>query len=352
MDNSTLEIQVLTDIGGWGFGLNDLISSFKSHEGNDVVMPINSYGGEVLEGIAVYNMMKSSGKNITANIVGYAMSMGTALCCGATKCTMASNGYYMIHEPWVGTYGDADTLQKDSNLLESMAVQLVDIYHAKTGLDKVEIRSMMKEETWLTAQQALDFGFIDEIREPTDKILASFDVSKFKNTPKNIIQNNIKASQMDFNKKIYAAFGMTDKEIESGDTAKIVNAMASIAKVDGIVARMEEIEDTQTATIDTITKETDAKIKASEEATTKAIESLVDFETEGEDRSDLVKIIDKLNEENASLKEQIANQDKAIADGLLNIDTKATEFHNSLNNKQIGKTIAQEVTIARAKQQS
>ena len=189
----TLNIDLVEDIGGWGFRLPDLLDKTRSFNGSQINVPINSFGGSVLESLAIYNALRGHPSKVVTQIVGYAMSAGTVVASAGDVVKMPKNGYYMIHEPWSGVAGDSEDMKKQSTLLESMAKTIVDIYKKKTNLPKDEIRQMMKEETWLTAKEALKLGFVDELTDGVD-VKASFDIEGFNNVPqeiKNVFKQNI-----------------------------------------------------------------------------------------------------------------------------------------------------------------
>lgn len=187
-DNQTLNIEILDDIGGWGFTFQDLYSKARGFEGSKIRVPVNSYGGSALEGLLIYNFLKGSGKEIETHIPTYAMSAGTIIAAAGDHVTMSTNGYYMIHNPWSVSMGDASDMAATAELLSKIENDLVNIYVKKTGLPAEEIREMMNAETWLTSEEALEKGFVDALTEGA-KIEASFDPKKFEsfaNVPQDI----------------------------------------------------------------------------------------------------------------------------------------------------------------------
>jgi ATP-dependent Clp protease protease subunit len=89
----------------------------------------------------------------------------------------------MIHEPWMFAGGDAEAMQKSADLLNTTAEQIVSMYARKTGLTADELRAKMQSETWMTAQEALDEGFIDVIDEPLRVAAKAHDLSRFTHPP-------------------------------------------------------------------------------------------------------------------------------------------------------------------------
>ena len=183
----TLNIDVLEDITGWGYDFKRISDSIKTFKGDKIVLPINSYGGSVLEGFAIYNSLLAHPAKVETQIVGYAISMGTIVALAADEVKMPENGMFMIHEPWNQTAGDADDMRQGAEILENLANQLAGIYAKKTGIKRAEIRQMMKDETWLNAKQAKKLGFVDTITKGAN-IQAKLDATQFKNLPKSLIE--------------------------------------------------------------------------------------------------------------------------------------------------------------------
>ena len=180
-----LLLETTGDIYGWGFTYDYVESKVKQYDPSvhsKLIVPINSFGGDVMEGLAIYSALKGSKAYVEARIVAYAMSMGTVISCSANEVSMPANGWFMIHEPKMGSHGDSVDMSRWAGLLETMADDMAEIYAAKTGKSKDELRQMMKDETWLNGKQALEMGFVDSLTEGVS-FEASFDPSKFNNIP-------------------------------------------------------------------------------------------------------------------------------------------------------------------------
>lgn len=203
---STLQIDLVEEIGGWGFRLPDLLAQTKGFKGNLIKVPINSFGGSVLEGLSIYNALLGSSPDVETQIIGYAMSMGTIVALAGDTVKMPENGYFMIHEPWTYAIGDSKNMDDTANLLESMADEIAGIYAAKAksngkkGKTKKYFRGKMKEETWYNAQEALEEGLVDELTKGAD-ISAKFEIDKFKNIPKQIIDEIQNQKEVDESEK-------------------------------------------------------------------------------------------------------------------------------------------------------
>jgi ATP-dependent Clp protease, protease subunit len=133
-------------------------------------------------GLAIYSAINKHPQPITVEIDGIAASIASVIAMSGRPVRMASNAMLMMHNATAFTAGDAVALRKQADTLEQVQLQLVDVYARKTKLPVKKIMAMMAEETWLSAADALDLGFIDEIMQPM-KMAAHFDLSKYRNAP-------------------------------------------------------------------------------------------------------------------------------------------------------------------------
>jgi ATP-dependent Clp endopeptidase proteolytic subunit ClpP len=139
---------------------------------------IHSGGGSVFEGYRIFNEMKKlreRGVYVTARINTLAASMGSVIAMAADKVEIASNGKIMIHEASGGAQGDSETLLRYAELLENISDEIAEVYAGKTGKSKEDMRALMKKETWMTAKQAVEMGFADEIFDTKPKAMSILD---------------------------------------------------------------------------------------------------------------------------------------------------------------------------------
>lgn len=160
-------------------------------EVSEINLHINSPGGSVFEGIAIFNMLKNSKAKINVYIDGLAASIASVIAMAGDKIYMPSNAMLMIHNPWVLCQGNADELRKQADDLDKIGKLSVQTYvdrsNGKTSAE--EIQSLMNEEAWLTAQEAVDLGLADEVME-SNRMAASINVNdakRYHNVPEQII---------------------------------------------------------------------------------------------------------------------------------------------------------------------
>ncbi|ARE87108.1 head maturation protease, ClpP-related [Clostridium formicaceticum] len=144
---------------------------------------INSPGGDVFEGNAIYNMLKRKAKNCQINVYidGLAASIASVIAM-AGNVFMPSNAMMMVHNAWCLTWGNAKELRDTANALEKIDTSIKQTYLNKAGdkLDEETLTDLLDNETWLTAQECLDYGLCDEIIGEK-QVAAKFDNSIFKN---------------------------------------------------------------------------------------------------------------------------------------------------------------------------
>ena len=180
------EILIYDEIGMWGVTAKDFAQDLKALKGlGDIALRINSPGGSVFEGIAIYNLIKNHGGTIVAHVDGLAASMASVIAMAATKVVMPENALMMVHNPWGGAVGDAAELRKAAETMDKVKEAMISAYAAKTGKSAEEISAIMDEETWYTGADAVREGFADELGQAV-QMAASFDLSKFSNVPQTL----------------------------------------------------------------------------------------------------------------------------------------------------------------------
>jgi ATP-dependent protease ClpP protease subunit len=179
--------------GEIGFDITDsqFIKELDQYKGQDVKIRANSPGGEVFQGWAMYNAIKEHGQ-CDIQIDGLAASMMTVIMLGCRKISASKNAMIMIHNPQMGGGGDSKKLVKNAEILDKVKSLILTSYSERTGISEQDLSIMLDAETWLTAKEALEKGFIDEI---TDEVLQS-------SQPANLKNKNPKAVYMSFKKEV------------------------------------------------------------------------------------------------------------------------------------------------------
>ena len=197
--NKSADVYIFDEIGTFGLTAQSFIEEIKSYKDTPMSLHINCVGGDVFEGMAIYNVLKKRTARTTVYIEGIAASMGSVIALAGDEVVMAENSLFMIHDAWGGAMGEATEIRKTAALLDKISGEIADIYTKKTNLPYNRVQEMMDEETWLSADEAFNLGFIDSISDAI-KVAAKYDVSKFKNITDKEIQNklsvNLKSKKM------------------------------------------------------------------------------------------------------------------------------------------------------------
>ena len=131
--------------------------------GADVVININSPGGDVWQGISIYNLLRQYAGQVTIRIIGLAASAASIVAMAGDTIEIADSAFLMIHNAWVGAAGDKNALMAVVEVLQKIDVVMAGIYAAKTGKPVEEIAAMLDAETWIDGGQAVAMGLADSI---------------------------------------------------------------------------------------------------------------------------------------------------------------------------------------------
>lgn len=183
-----LDLDVYDVIGAdwWGDGVTaqnvrNLLQANKTAK--TINMRINSAGGSVVDGMAIYNLLGSHPATVNATVDGLAASMASVLLMAADQRTIAKNAMVMIHNPSAIEMGDADAMRQMADLLDKWQGNIADIYAARTGQNRKDVISAMDAETWMTADEAKKCGYVDIITPAKQMAAAAWDLSGFRKAP-------------------------------------------------------------------------------------------------------------------------------------------------------------------------
>lgn len=182
------EIVLYDEIGYWGVTAEQFREELQGMNARTIHLRINSPGGSVFEALAMFNCLKEHPARVVAHVDGLAASAATVVALGGDELRMASNAFFMIHDPWLLTVGNAEQLRKDADLLDKIGGSIVDTYRTKTGAAAEVVKAWMEAETWFTAEEAQEAGFADAIEHQEEEDLAAaaaalFDLSIYSHVP-------------------------------------------------------------------------------------------------------------------------------------------------------------------------
>lgn len=157
------DLKIYDYIGKYDFGTNELEEELNKAKGKPLNVYINSYGGEVFEGFAIYNILKRYEGYKTITVDGIAASIASVIALSGDKLRMNKASMFMIHNASSWAYGTADEMDKVVQSLRQINSVIRGIYLEKVNVSEEQLTEMMNAEKYLTAQECLDYGFADEI---------------------------------------------------------------------------------------------------------------------------------------------------------------------------------------------
>lgn len=134
-------------------------------DGRDVVVNINSPGGDMFEGIAIYEQLRQHNGHVTVNVLGMAASAASIIAMAGDTINIGRPSFFMIHNCWCLAAGNRHDLAQVAEQLGPFDAAMADVYHARTGVGAKEIAAMMDKETWLNGSAAVEMGFADALLE-------------------------------------------------------------------------------------------------------------------------------------------------------------------------------------------
>lgn len=151
----------------------------------DIVVWINSPGGDCVAAAQIYNMLMDYKGNVTVKIDGIAASAASVIAMAGTKVLMSPTALMMIHNPLTVAIGDSEEMKKAMDMLAEVKESIINAYEIKTGLSRAKLSHFMDAETWMNAKKAIELGFADDLmfkkdadNEETVKVEDSFTFSR------------------------------------------------------------------------------------------------------------------------------------------------------------------------------
>lgn len=132
---------------------------------DSITVGINSYGGDISEGLAIYNALKRHRAKVTTRCDGFACSIASVVFMAGDERVMADPSMLMIHNGWTCAVGNARELRKAADDIEKMTEASVQIYLQSVDVEEEELRRLMDDETWIAADEAVEMGFATAIEE-------------------------------------------------------------------------------------------------------------------------------------------------------------------------------------------
>lgn len=217
-DSKSADVYIYGDITSYPWMENDVSSynlSKELQELNDVEeinVYINSYGGEVSEGLAIYNSLKRHKAKVTTITDGFACSIASVIFAAGDERLMSDTSLLMIHNAWTIAGGDSRDLRKQADDLETITQASINAYLAISNVEEDEIKEMMDVETWMGGSEAIEMGFATALVESEQKQVATQSIrnsllQKVTEEPEKVAEVQVEISKEDIQE-------IVEKELE------------------------------------------------------------------------------------------------------------------------------------------
>ena len=166
-----------------GVSAQTLVPEIRAIKGGTINLRINSPGGDVFAAQAICQAIRDTAATVVAHIDGYAASAATVVATAADEIRISEGGMYMVHCGWTFAMGNETEMLATAALLHKVDASIAGQYARKTGKSEADVLAIMQSETWYTAQEAVDAGFVNSI-SASPKAKAAWDLSAYANAPK------------------------------------------------------------------------------------------------------------------------------------------------------------------------
>lgn len=242
-NSAPAKVSIYDEIGGWGVSAREFVAQWQTLGDSDVELTLHTPGGEVMDGLAIYNAVRAHKGKVTARIDTMALSMGSIIALAADEIEIADNGVYMVHNPWTLAIGDADDIEKVADQMRKWEDVLSNIYVERTGKEEGEIREMMRAETWLHGQEAVDAGFANRTFKAA-KIAANWRSKihqKFRHSPAALVEaanNNAKGKRN--MKELLKSLGLNEEASEAAAIEAVNKLKADVQAAQDLAQEQEQ----------------------------------------------------------------------------------------------------------------
>jgi len=154
---------------GEGVTAKRIAGALRSLGKGPITVNVNSPGGDLFEGLAIYNLLREHPGEVTVKVVGLAASAASVVAMAGDTIQIARAGFFMVHNAWVVAMGNRHDLRELSEWLEPFDAAMADLYAARSGMDIKATQKLMDKETWIGGAEAVDMGFATELL-PSDQV--------------------------------------------------------------------------------------------------------------------------------------------------------------------------------------
>lgn len=164
-DNNVISILDVIGEDWWtgeGVTAKRVAAALRSIKADEIVVDINSPGGDFFEGVAIYNLLRQDSRHVTVRILGLAASAASVIAMAGDDVQIGKAGFLMVHNAWVVAVGNRHDLEDAAATMVPFDEAMADVYAAKSGADRATAAGWMDAETWFNGSQAVDAGLADD----------------------------------------------------------------------------------------------------------------------------------------------------------------------------------------------
>ena len=155
---------------GGGFTSKRAAAALRAIGNQDVVVNINSPGGDFFEGTAIYSLLRDHPAKVTVRVMGLAASAASVIAMAGDEVEISEVGFLMVHNAWAIAIGNRHDFRDAADTLEPFDDAMADLYARRSGADKAEAVKWMDDETWFNASKAIDEGMADRLLSSSDYV--------------------------------------------------------------------------------------------------------------------------------------------------------------------------------------
>ena len=231
--SDTADVYIYSEVGGHDVNAKTFIDELKTIKDKNIDVHINSLGGSVFDGLAIYNALKNHSKKVTTKVEGIAASIASVIAMAGDTIEMAENSLFMIHNPFAMSGGDANELRKTANILDKIRNEIASIYASKSKHDSEHYINLMDVETWFNSDETMELGLINGITQSI-KIENNYDISKFENITNEKINTIINKT------KIKVMAKETKEVVETKEVSNDASLIGKIKSMLGVIKNEHE----------------------------------------------------------------------------------------------------------------
>jgi ATP-dependent protease ClpP protease subunit len=179
-EKAVLDVSIYDEIGGWGITAKEFVQNLMSQDADEIVVHVNSPGGDVFDGVAIYNALRMHSAPVTVIVEGMAASAASFIAQAGDEVIMLQGSMMMIHDASALAWGDEATMLETAEVLGKISNNIADIYAQRAGGKATVWRDIMREEMWYTADEAVSAKLADRVNDDDDaKATDKWDLSVY-----------------------------------------------------------------------------------------------------------------------------------------------------------------------------